>query len=571
MIALGAALGWRIRPAGRGGRGGLPAGLRLSRRPRPDRRDRPPGRRPDPGLPAGRPGGRPTRLGRPGLVAGVLFALAFLTKETVLPWAPAPFLAAIFWTTSWVRLAKAAGWALGVAAVGLSWWFAIYAVDAGLVYRLGTPAWTLVPAGLLVRRPGGRSGRGRTAGPGPRRSRARGDRAGALPGARPPSRPGDRGLGPDRRPGPSCSSSSSGRRPSCSGPACSTSASSRPSRPTCSPRSRSPWRLAAVGWLPALIGWRRGELPGGPLRDLIVAVDLRPARCVLLVAGRRRDAPSLRGRDRAGGGSRCGRLGVGRSRDRSRRSAGRRAGRRIGRPRRSIARRSASSAAAGTQRDPCPGGRVSSATRSRRRPPETPGAWLRDHARPRRHRRLRPLPGLRDRPGPAGRGPSGPDPAQAPGGRPDRRRWACAPATVDPTTWSASTSPPARSAGSTATPPTSSRAAIDAARSTTWSTRSRRPSSATRVLDVLDRRPAPSWSGPGSRSGTSDTIDVLIYRIDPAGLRPDRTRMAAAPDALDRLTTALEAGPTVAAPGGREPASTGSSPATPRSSRSSSG
>ncbi len=150
VIALGGALGWRIRPlAGAVTAIALVGFVYLGDLGRTAGLDLPAAALTLGYLLVGVVAARRGSIGL-GIAAGALFALAFLTKEIALPWAPAPFLAAIFWTTSWVRLAKAAGWALGVAAVGLSWWFAIYAADTNSVYRLGTPGWTLVPLALLV-------------------------------------------------------------------------------------------------------------------------------------------------------------------------------------------------------------------------------------------------------------------------------------------------------------------------------------------------------------------------------------------------------------------------------------
>ena len=80
-----------------------------------------------------------------GIAAGAVFALAFLVKEIALPLAPVPFLAAILRGDPWRRISRVAGWTLATAAVGVSWWFLLVANLSGVVYRLGTPAWTLVP------------------------------------------------------------------------------------------------------------------------------------------------------------------------------------------------------------------------------------------------------------------------------------------------------------------------------------------------------------------------------------------------------------------------------------------
>lgn len=85
-----------------------------------------------------------------GIATGALFALAFTVKEIALPLAPVPFLAAIATGVPWRQMAKTAGWTLATAAIGVSWWFVLVANLSGVVYRLGTPAWTLLPIGLVI-------------------------------------------------------------------------------------------------------------------------------------------------------------------------------------------------------------------------------------------------------------------------------------------------------------------------------------------------------------------------------------------------------------------------------------
>ena len=218
VIALGGAVGWRIRPlAGAVTAIALVGFVYLGDLGRTAGLDLPAAALTLGYLLVGVAAARRGSIGL-GIAAGALFALAFLTKEIALPWAPAPFLAAIFWTTSWVRLAKAAGWALGVAAVGLSWWFAIYAADTNSVYRLGTPGWTLVPLALLVAVAAIGLARQRPARPRPGRPCA-GGRSRSSAGRPAPAWTGARWLGADRSLGRrSCSWSSGGRR-SCSGPA----------------------------------------------------------------------------------------------------------------------------------------------------------------------------------------------------------------------------------------------------------------------------------------------------------------------------------------------------------------
>ena len=114
------------------------------------------------------------------VAAGAVFAVAFLVKEIALPFAPAPFLAGLARGVPTRTIIRLASGAMLVAAVGTSWWFLIYAQEAGAVYRLGTPAWTLAPialillivgiAGLVVgraREPASADVLGRRSGPGP--------------------------------------------------------------------------------------------------------------------------------------------------------------------------------------------------------------------------------------------------------------------------------------------------------------------------------------------------------------------------------------------------------------------
>ncbi len=89
-----------------------------------------------------------------GLAAGLVFAAAFLIKELALPFAPVPILAGFVRSTRIAWLGRAGAGILLAAAVGTSWWFVVYALSVGGVYRLGTPTWTLLPiavgAGVLV-------------------------------------------------------------------------------------------------------------------------------------------------------------------------------------------------------------------------------------------------------------------------------------------------------------------------------------------------------------------------------------------------------------------------------------
>ena len=87
---------------------------------------------------------------RLAVIAGAVFAGGFLVKEIDLPLAPAPFLAAILWGTSWRSLGRTGSALLLVASVGLAPWFVYFAATAHAVYRLGTPAWTLAPIGIGI-------------------------------------------------------------------------------------------------------------------------------------------------------------------------------------------------------------------------------------------------------------------------------------------------------------------------------------------------------------------------------------------------------------------------------------
>jgi 4-amino-4-deoxy-L-arabinose transferase-like glycosyltransferase len=82
---------------------------------------------------------------RLGLLAGVLMGVGFLFKETALPFLPAPFLVAALAAVALPVMIRVAAATLGAAAVTMSWWFGLHAALGGTVYRLGTPAWTLVP------------------------------------------------------------------------------------------------------------------------------------------------------------------------------------------------------------------------------------------------------------------------------------------------------------------------------------------------------------------------------------------------------------------------------------------
>jgi hypothetical protein len=81
-------------------------------------------------------------------VAGFVFAIGFLIKEITLPFAPVPLIAGILAGRPASVLSRTAAATLATAALGVSWWFALYAADAGRVYRLDAPVWTLVPIGI---------------------------------------------------------------------------------------------------------------------------------------------------------------------------------------------------------------------------------------------------------------------------------------------------------------------------------------------------------------------------------------------------------------------------------------
>jgi len=87
---------------------------------------------------------------RLAVVAGVVFAAGFLVKEIDLPFAPAPFLAAVLWTVPWRSLFRTGAAMLGVGSVLVAPWFLYYAEVSHRVYRLDAPAPVLIPLGLGV-------------------------------------------------------------------------------------------------------------------------------------------------------------------------------------------------------------------------------------------------------------------------------------------------------------------------------------------------------------------------------------------------------------------------------------
>ena len=64
---------------------------------------------------------------RRGLLAGLIFAIAFLVKEIALPFAPVPFLVGLLIGRPIASICRVAAAALLVALVGTAWWFAMYA------------------------------------------------------------------------------------------------------------------------------------------------------------------------------------------------------------------------------------------------------------------------------------------------------------------------------------------------------------------------------------------------------------------------------------------------------------
>jgi hypothetical protein len=84
------------------------------------------------------------------IAAGICFAVGFLVKEIALPFAPIPLLVGILRGRPAPTLASVGGWTLAAAAIGVSWWFLFVANVGHIVYRLGTPAWTLIPLAIAT-------------------------------------------------------------------------------------------------------------------------------------------------------------------------------------------------------------------------------------------------------------------------------------------------------------------------------------------------------------------------------------------------------------------------------------
>jgi len=81
---------------------------------------------------------------RRAIAAGLVFAIAVLVKEVAIPLAPVPFLCGILAGVAWRRILRAAAWTTLFAGIGLAPWFVYYAAETGRVYRVESPAWTLV-------------------------------------------------------------------------------------------------------------------------------------------------------------------------------------------------------------------------------------------------------------------------------------------------------------------------------------------------------------------------------------------------------------------------------------------
>jgi hypothetical protein len=92
-----------------------------------------------------------TGLVRRGILAGALFAWAFLVKESSLVLLAAPFIAAIAVRRPFGRVARAGGLVLLVTLPMVSWWFGWYQATTGRVFALGLGGGLLLPvAGVLA-------------------------------------------------------------------------------------------------------------------------------------------------------------------------------------------------------------------------------------------------------------------------------------------------------------------------------------------------------------------------------------------------------------------------------------
>ena len=77
------------------------------------------------------------------IAAGLTFAVAVMVKEVAIPLAPAPVIFGVLADVPWKRLLRTTGWLTLAASVGLAPWFLYYAAMTGHVYRVESAAWTL--------------------------------------------------------------------------------------------------------------------------------------------------------------------------------------------------------------------------------------------------------------------------------------------------------------------------------------------------------------------------------------------------------------------------------------------
>ncbi len=85
-----------------------------------------------------------------GLLAGAIFAVAFLVKEIALPFAPVPFLAGLIAGRRLPALARVGGATLLMAMAGTAWWFVVFASYEHTIYRLGVSDSYLGPLAVLL-------------------------------------------------------------------------------------------------------------------------------------------------------------------------------------------------------------------------------------------------------------------------------------------------------------------------------------------------------------------------------------------------------------------------------------
>ena len=150
LILLSAALAWRIRPAaGALAAIGLLATTYILELTRTSRLDIPSTTLAVAYLVLGLVAVRRPSARYP-IAAGLLFGVAFLVKEIVLPLAPVPILAAVLHGQPWRSILRSAGWLVLSATVVVAPWFMFVAGETDRVYRLGTPGWTLAPIGLAL-------------------------------------------------------------------------------------------------------------------------------------------------------------------------------------------------------------------------------------------------------------------------------------------------------------------------------------------------------------------------------------------------------------------------------------